>query len=226
VGRGGAAHKVLKFCGCCEMTNLIRGNLIIDGVEYDHHQWDSMKRIWKEKKDISLFHPLKTNINDRIGEKSLPGVTPKRFTPCIMHGDMRFDNNTCTYLLNDVRKSSLSREEKLAIFRQFQDWINIRIIGTPEFPGSWKIIIRDQSTLEFVKFSFLHRVCDRIMYLHEEMLLFLEPDSEKRELSKIIFSNYIKAHEIFHTGKTQKKPNKQTRAKPQKKESDAHIDMS
>jgi len=143
--RGGAAGKTPNFCCCCDKNNETRGNVIFDNgeevIEFGINDYAQLKQKFEKFPNLNYFKPDKSNteFTNWVGPNAIPGFLPELCVPCTMHAEMRFVNNLLFYHLNYINYSGIPRDQKVAMFKNFEDFMNHKIYGTIIDPGAWAL---------------------------------------------------------------------------------------
>jgi hypothetical protein len=202
--RGGAAGKTPNFCCCCDKNNETRGNVIFDNgeevIEFGINDYAQLKQKFEKFPNLNYFKPDKSNteFTNWVGPNAIPGFLPELCVPCTMHAEMRFVNNLLFYHLNYINYSGIPRDQKVAMFKNFEDFMNHKIYGTIIDPGAWALRLFT-GTLAPKKLSFKHGICTKLLNNIDDLLSVIE-FPEFRTLSKTIWNEFKLGTDIWNIG--------------------------
>jgi len=126
----------------------------------------------------------------------MPGVTQENVVPCGLHGETRCILNFIKYQLCEINKMH-DQNVKETLFKKFQDFMNRRVFGCSSRPGQYTFSIDKE--IKKPNMPYLqHGHCLVILDHIDEYIN--EIDTERPELSRIIFHNFRNAVKIMNIG--------------------------
>jgi len=198
--RGGCARKVMDFCCLCGCLNTLRYLLFkinpLDNSQVQISREEAVA-IFLQTGTVDGIIPKRWKIGEDIHSihtDAMPGVTQENVVPCGLHGETRCILNFIKYQLCEINKMH-DQNVKETLFKKFQDFMNRRVFGCSSRPGQYTFSIDKETKMPNMPYL-QHGHCLVILDHIDEYIN--EIDTERPELSRIIFHNFRNAVKIMN----------------------------